>query len=202
MVDADLITNAGGKESDMAMKRSGISRIVVGVDGSEHSEAALNWAVRMAKGMGSEVVAVFAISPPVYFDGGFMAPVAPPQFDPEWRAAMKKEFEGKWCKQLKDAGVRYRTVMDDGRPAAVIAGVGDSVDADVIVVGRRGRGGVAELVLGSVSHELVLHSKRPVLLISTAAEPRSDPGRTTSRPRSSAGKRPAGRPKRSSKSPS
>jgi nucleotide-binding universal stress UspA family protein len=46
----------------MATKRSGISRIVVGVDGSEHAEAALDWAVRMAKGMGSEVVAVFAFS--------------------------------------------------------------------------------------------------------------------------------------------
>jgi nucleotide-binding universal stress UspA family protein len=76
----------------MATKRSGISRIVVGVDGSEHSEAALDWAVRMAKGMGSEVVAVFAIAPPVYFDVGYMAPVAPPQLDPAWRAEMKKEF--------------------------------------------------------------------------------------------------------------
>ena len=88
----------------MATKRSGISRIVVGVDGSEHSAAALEWAVRMAKGMGSEVVAVFAISPPLYFDAGYMAPVAPPQFDPEWRNEMKKEFEGSWCKRLRDAG--------------------------------------------------------------------------------------------------
>ncbi len=170
----------------MATRRSGISRIVVGVDGSEHSEAAVNWAVRMAKGMGSEVVAVFAISPPFYFDGGYMAPVAPPQFDPDWRAEMKKEFEEQWCKRLRDAGVRYRTIMEDGRPASVIARVGDSIDADVIVVGRRGRGGVAELVLGSVSHELVLHSKRPILLISNAVQPRSDRQAATSRPQRSA----------------
>jgi nucleotide-binding universal stress UspA family protein len=167
----------------MATKRPGISRIVVGVDGSEHSEAALNWAVRMAKGMGSEVVAVFAITPPVFFDAGYMAPVPQPQFDPEWRAEMKKAFEGQWCKQLRDAGVRYRTVMDDGRPASVVAQVADSVDADLIVVGRRGRGGVAELILGSVSHELALHSKRPILLISTAAQPRSDREAGTSRVR-------------------
>jgi nucleotide-binding universal stress UspA family protein len=63
----------------MAINRAGIGRIVVGVDGSEHSEAAIKWAERMAKGMGSEVVAVFAVAPPVYFDGGFMAPVVPPQ---------------------------------------------------------------------------------------------------------------------------
>src|SRR5450759_594371 len=170
----------------MATKRSGISRIVVGVDGSEHSEAAVNWAVRMAKGMGSEVVAVFAIATPVYFDGGYMALVPPMQLDPEWRAAMKAEFEGQWCKRLRDAGVRYRTVMEDGRPASVIAQVADKVDADVIVVGRRGRGGVAELVLGSVSHALVLHSKRPILVISTAVEPPSGRRAATSRPSRSA----------------
>ena len=163
------------QKTKMATKRSGISRIVVGVDGSEHADGALDWAVRMAKGMGSEVVAVFAISPPFYLDAGYLGAVAPPQFDPEWRAEMKEEFEGTWCKPLRDAGVQYRTVIEDGRPASVIATVADSIDADVIVVGRRGRGGVTELVLGSVSHELVLHSKRPILLISTAAQSRSDP---------------------------
>jgi nucleotide-binding universal stress UspA family protein len=156
----------------MGITRAGIGRIVVGVDGSEHSEAAIKWAVRMAKGMGSEVVAVFAVAPPVYFDGGFMAPVVPPQLDEEWRAGMKSEFERRWCKGLREAGVGYRTIMEDGRPASVIAQVADRVNADVIVVGRRGRGGVAELVLGSVSHELVLHSKRPILVIST--EPPSE----------------------------
>jgi nucleotide-binding universal stress UspA family protein len=158
----------------MATKRPGINRIVVGVDGSEHADAALEWAVRMAKGMGSEVIAVFAISLPFYFDAGYMTAVAPPQFDPEWREAMRKEFEGIWCKRLRDAGVQYRMVMEDGRPASVIATVADGTDADVIVVGRRGRGGVAELVLGSVSHELILHSKLPILLISAAAQARSD----------------------------
>lgn len=152
----------------MATKHPGIERIVVGVDGSAHSEAALHWAARMAKGMGSEVVAVFGIAPPMYIDAGYMAPIPPPQLDPEWRAEIKKEFEQQWCKPLQNAGIRYRTIMEDGRPASVIAKVADSVDADVIVVGRRGRGGVAELVLGSVSHELVLHARRPVLLISNA----------------------------------
>jgi nucleotide-binding universal stress UspA family protein len=141
---------------------------------NEHSESAVQWAARMAKGMGSEVVAVFAIAPPTYIDAGYMAPVEPPQLDPAWRAEMKKEFEGQWCKALQEAGVRYRTMMEDGRPASVIAQIADDIDADIIVVGRRGRGGVAELVLGSVSHELVLHARRPVLLIPAARGSRSE----------------------------
>lgn len=144
----------------------GIARIVVGVDGSEQALAAIEWAIRMAHGMGSEVIAVFALNAPVYFDTGYAAPTVPVQYDPEWRTEMKRAFEEDWLKPLKDAGVEYRGVMEDGRPASVIGKVADKVDADIILVGRRGRGGVAELLLGSVSHELVLHSKRPVLVIS------------------------------------
>ena len=50
--------------------------------------------------------------------------------------------------------------------ASVIVKVADENNADVVLVGRRGRGGFAELLLGTVSHELVLHCKRPVLVIS------------------------------------
>jgi len=144
----------------------GIRKIVVGVDGSAHSAAALDWAVEMAKGMHSEVIAVYAITPPTSFEAGYGAPVVPIQYDEAWRADMKKEFETVWCKPLSDAGVAYRTVIDDGRAASVIKAAADANDADLVVVGRRGRGGVAELLLGSVSHELVLHSTRPVLVIS------------------------------------
>ncbi|HET7380063.1 MAG TPA: universal stress protein [Gaiellales bacterium] len=151
----------------MSAAHAGIKRIVVGIDGSSHATAAIQWAIRMAKGMDAEVIAVFAVAPPVYFDTGMAAPTIPVQFDEQWRADMKKEFEDGWCRPLRDAGVRYRTVFEDGRAASVITAVADAADADVVLVGRRGRGGVAELLLGSVSHELVLHCKRPVLVIST-----------------------------------
>ena len=150
---------------------SGIGRIVVGVDGSEHAQSALLWAARMAAGMHSRVTAVFAISPPVYFDLGYAAPTIPVEFDEEWRTEMQREFEVEWCKPLRDAGIDYRTEIADGRAASVIGAVADKEDADVVIVGRRGRGGVAELLLGSVSHELVQHSKRPVLVISSPPRP-------------------------------
>jgi nucleotide-binding universal stress UspA family protein len=147
----------------MATARTGIKRIVVGVDGSEQCQAALKWAIRMAKAMGSQITAVYAIDMPVYFPQPYGIPV---QFDEKWRGEIKAEFEKKWCKPLISSGVRFRTVMEDGRPASVIAAVADRVEADLLVVGRRGLGGVGEFLLGSVSHELVLNSKRPVLLIS------------------------------------
>jgi nucleotide-binding universal stress UspA family protein len=150
----------------MAASKTGIRRIAVGVDGSESSAAALKWAIRLAKGMGSQVIAVYAIDIPVFLLEPYDVPI---QFDEEWRAAMKSEFEDRWCKPLKVAGVRYRAIMEDGRAASVVAAVADRENADVIVVGRRGRGGVAELLLGSASHELVLHSRRPVMVVSAKA---------------------------------
>ena len=143
--------------------RSGIRRIVVGVDGSAQSAAALRYAVDMAKRMGSQITAVYAVNLSIYHASEFGVLFEP---DPDWRVPMRMEFENKWCKPLTASGLRYRTVMEDGRPASVIAAVAERENADLVVVGRRGRGGVAELLLGSVSHELVLNSKRPVLLVS------------------------------------
>ena len=139
-----------------------IKRILVGVDGSDPSAAALAWATTMARGMGSEIVAVHAIDYPIDLSLGFGPPIA---YDPEWRADIERTFEEEWCASLTQSGLSYRVMLEDGRPASVIVGAADSVDADVVVMGRRGRGGVAELLLGSVSHEVALQSKRPVLLI-------------------------------------
>ena len=145
------------------MQEGPIQRIVVGLDGSEHSAEALAWAVRMARGMGSEVVAVHAVQPIMYWDDTYAPPL---EYDLQWRAEVKGQFENEWCRPLREAGVRHRMIMEDGRAASVISHVADQVDADIIIVARRGRGGVAELLLGSVSHELTLHCQRPVLVIS------------------------------------
>jgi nucleotide-binding universal stress UspA family protein len=150
----------------MAASKTGIRRIAVGVDGSESSAAAVKWAVRLAKATGAQVIAVYAVDIPVYFPEPEELPFV---LDDEWRAGMKSEFEDRWCKPLKVGGVRYRAIMEDGRAATVIAEVAEREKADVIVVGRRGRGGVAELLLGSTSHELVLHSRQPVLVVSAKA---------------------------------
>jgi nucleotide-binding universal stress UspA family protein len=147
----------------MAASTTGIRRIAIGVDGSDSSVAALKWAVRLAKGLGSQVIAVYAIEIPAYFPEPEELPFV---LDQEWRDGLKSEFEDTWCRPLKVAGIRYRAVMEDGRAASVISDVADRENADMIVVGRRGRGGVAELLLGSTSHELVLHSRRPVLVVS------------------------------------
>jgi nucleotide-binding universal stress UspA family protein len=147
------------------MSEAGIGRLVVGLDGSESSCTALDWAIRLARCAGAEVIAVYVARA----TSRRLAGSPPAQYDPD--QVMRAAFENQWCKPLADAGIRYQTVVGEGRPASVLAEVAERAGADLIVVGRRGRGGVAEFLLGSVSHELVLHAARPVLLVSPARGP-------------------------------
>lgn len=140
-----------------------ISTIVVGVDGSPQSAAALEWAIGLARATHAEVVAVHALYLPIYAGSGYEAALP---VDEDWRREQEKIFVTEWCAPLRKSGVSYGTIFRDGQPASVIAEVADSYEADLIVVGRRGRGQVAELLLGSVSQDLTHHSLRPVLVVS------------------------------------
>ena len=72
----------------------------------------------------------------------------------------------KWCKPLADAGVAHRIVVIDGVSAANTSmDVAKAEDAELVVVGRRGRGGFASLMLGSTSSQLSHHCDRPLLIV-------------------------------------
>ena len=59
----------------------------------------------------------------------------------------------------------FRVVLKDSDPALAIMQAAKSEDADLVVTGRRGRGGFAELVLGSTSHVLTHHLDRPLVIV-------------------------------------
>jgi nucleotide-binding universal stress UspA family protein len=151
--------------------KPGIKRIVVGLDGSEAAEAALKWTVDLACAVGADVVAVHAIepAPAVEYPFGYNV-YTPLNLDDAWRTEIKREFEGKWCRELEESGLAYQAILADGRAADVVTEVANRSGADLVVVGRRGRGSVAELLLGSVSHELSHRCRRPVVLISGGHE--------------------------------
>jgi nucleotide-binding universal stress UspA family protein len=139
--------------------------------------AALTLAIRLAKPLGAEIVAVHAIPPSSPQEYAFdLAPMVPAELDPAWRQEIHRAFEEEWCRPLREGGMVYRTIERDGQPASVIAEVAEEEEAELVVVGRRGRGRVAELLLGSVSHELSHTSQRPVLLVSNAHGKKQPPG--------------------------
>ena len=129
---------------------------VVGVDGSEHGNAALRWAVAEAEVHEGEIIAVFAWQMP--FIG------MPGAFD---RDEIERYYK-KFIDEVVAAAVPGTKV-----PITKLVAQGDVSEslieaakaADMLVLGSRGRGGFAGLKLGSVSHECVQHAPCPVVII-------------------------------------
>ena len=136
-----------------------IEHIVVGVDGSDNARRALEWATGMARRLGSEVIAVHALGLLSRVDDG------PPVPSYAHREQIRERFEHEWCTPLDDADVPNRRLVIDGNPVAVMLAVAEDEDADLVVMGSRGRGGFPELLLGSSSHQVAEHSRRPVVII-------------------------------------
>jgi nucleotide-binding universal stress UspA family protein len=149
------------------MNRAPIRRIVVGVDGSEGAARALDWAIGLAAPLGAEVIAVCAYELPPYVPRAGGAPYVPEQEN--WERALRQDFELRWCAPLAGAGVRHRTVFEIGHAADVLLRQAETVVADLIVTGRRGRGELVELLSGSVSQRLVHGAHCPVLVVPPVA---------------------------------
>jgi len=140
-------------------------RIVVGVDGSAHSVAALKWALEQAETRQGELTAVFAWEVPFL---GF-----PGAFDREELEKSGKEFLIETVSRVAPTpAVPLITLVAEGDPAASL--IKASENADLLVVGTRGRSPWAGLLLGSVSQRCAAGAACPVLLIKLPGERASD----------------------------
>ncbi|MFI6417425.1 universal stress protein [Streptomyces sp. NPDC050842] len=134
-------------------------RVVVGVDGSPASHEALRWAVRHARLIGATVDAVGAYDLPGA--AGWSAPAVDAEFDAsEARQALTDEI-GKVLAGVDDVPLKEHLVR--GNPATALIKASDG--AEVLVVGSRGRGGFASLLLGSVSQQCATHASCPVVIV-------------------------------------
>lgn len=134
--------------------------IVVGVDGSDDSKRALKWASELAVALGAEVVAVHALG--LLSHIGSPSAVTPAQ---DHREEVRATLEGDWTATLRSSGAVHRCRLVDGNPVIALMKAADQEDADLVVVGSRGTGGFPGLQLGSTSHQLLQHSRRPIAVI-------------------------------------
>lgn len=134
-------------------------RVVVGVDGSPSSYAALRWAVRYAQLVDGVVEAVHAWDTPS--DIGWAGPAIDPEFDLEQaRENFAEELRAVFADE-HPAGLREHLV--EGDPSEVL--IRASQGAEVLVVGSRGRGGFTRAMLGSVSQRCAQHAACPVVVV-------------------------------------
>jgi nucleotide-binding universal stress UspA family protein len=133
--------------------------MIVGVDGSESSIAALRYAIELAPKLDLRVRALAVWSYPAFVYGGYY-----PQFDwtPEDDAEriVRKAAEEVFGGVVPDW---FATRTRSGRAAEVL--IDESEHAEMLVLGSRGHGGFAGLLLGSVSAACAEHAHCPVLVV-------------------------------------
>jgi nucleotide-binding universal stress UspA family protein len=136
-------------------------RIVVGVDGSVHSKAALRWALSEAEAHSGEVTALFAWQVP------FLS--FPGAFGKEGLEKRSKEFLIETVSGIAPTpAVPLLTIVAEGDPTESL--VKASQDADLLVLGIRGRSPFAGLLLGSVSQGAAATAACPVVLVKVTDE--------------------------------
>jgi nucleotide-binding universal stress UspA family protein len=133
--------------------------IVFGTDGSAGSDAAYEIVRELAMCSGAQVFAVHVIE--IVGGKGGRYPLAIDEDRIEADAQRQVD-------ELRSAGVGAEVIVeqvDHGGPARMIANIADKVDADLIVVGNRGRSPIAELFTGSVPIRLLEMAHRPLLVV-------------------------------------
>jgi nucleotide-binding universal stress UspA family protein len=140
-----------------------MARIVVGIDGSDHSKKALRWALDEARLRSVSLYVVYAWTLPVYATGYGFAPGD--LFDPKVISdGATEQLEKAVAEVVGDASdVKVERKAVEGMAAQVL--VEEAAGADLLVVGSRGHGGFAGLLLGSVSQQCAQHASCPVVII-------------------------------------
>lgn len=134
-------------------------RILVGYDGSPPGRKAFDTALDLAAQHGAELYVLSVVRPPEVGD------------DVETEAVIEnsRQYHRRMLAELKSSiaarGVKAHLEVTVGHPAEQLIYEADRRDADLIVVGDRGRSRLARIVLGSVSEQVVQHAGRTVLVV-------------------------------------
>jgi nucleotide-binding universal stress UspA family protein len=150
-----------GPESGM-----GIRRVLVALDGSETSEIALRDALELGITDGAELVLLHVLQPPVAAASPYLPHTIQLTHDEmEARKAFMQRYLDRLAEQswLKDRATRTRVVVDY-HPAPATLEAAEQLDADLVVLGTHGRGGLRRMILGSVADKVIRGTHRPVLV--------------------------------------
>jgi nucleotide-binding universal stress UspA family protein len=132
------------------------SQIVVGIDGSQDSLNAYRWAVDESRRRDAELTALFAWELPMIG--------IPGAFDREELEVQAGRFLNDQLDGLDTDGVTVNRIVAQGDASSSLIEACKRLDAEMLVLGSRGRGGFAGLLLGSVGQECASHAPCPVLI--------------------------------------
>ena len=148
-------------------------RILVAIDGSEHAQRALSEAIDLAKLSNARLTVMTVHQTPANL---LVGPIVPPVDIQGLDEALQTEHEQLLEKALYQVpdDVSVVKVLAHGTPASAIVEQARKDGSDLIVLGSRGRGEVASMLLGSVSHQVLQRSTAPVLVVHVERDAEAD----------------------------
>lgn len=133
-------------------------KIVVGIDGSAESKAALSWALGQAKMTRARLIALTAWdSPPIY---GWEAAPSRQDLNTDATQGLRQVID---TVTGGDSSVEIERQVVNGHPAKAL--LSESDDAELLVLGNRGRGTFAAALLGSVAQYCTHHARGPIVVV-------------------------------------
>jgi nucleotide-binding universal stress UspA family protein len=135
--------------------------IVVGLDGSPNASRALAWAVARAEESGASILAVHVLTYSTEFRRDLLLETVT-----TWRRDLTAQLEGAWTAAARTAGVTARSeLVEDDTAAAGLLRAADRCDADLIVLGAKGHGTLADRLLGATTYRVSHAARTPVVIV-------------------------------------
>ncbi len=141
-----------------------VHNIVVGVDGSEQSRHAARLSSDLARKNAATLHLVTIVRPPEGWWGIVGSPPTPSALSKSLTDAQREILDSVMA-TLDLTDIEVVQVEDVGDPARMLLEYASRVDADVMVIGRRGAGLIERIMLGSVANRVVHDAECPVLLV-------------------------------------
>jgi nucleotide-binding universal stress UspA family protein len=150
-----------------------IKKILVAIDGSEPADKALDYALDLAESLGAEIL-ILSVAPLLIFPIVAEDPNVPPLVTAREIDRMSSRItsihegilkEALAKAQSKKPGLIVSTELAEGRPADEIVEIAEAKGFDLIVMGSRGLHGFSEFLLGSTTHRVADHCKKPLLIV-------------------------------------
>jgi nucleotide-binding universal stress UspA family protein len=144
-----------------------MGKIIVGVDGSPASKAALRWAFEEAGLRRLPLTAIYAYEYPIVSTTSQALHLLETDFA-AYRAAGERILDEALNEVAVNTSVQLERVVTERPPAAAL--IEAAGEDDLLVVGSRGHGGFAGLMLGSVSEQCARHARSPVVVVRPKSE--------------------------------